>query len=375
MADGSVTTTRDARGRPIKYHARWRDEKGTHRSRTFQEGELDLAQRFVDHVRSESVTSDLNSVRDVTFGWFAENKWLPGSFTDREPPTQATWESVFRTHLMPAFSGSKLRHIRPADIEAFLRLKRSDYATATLKLMRTVLSSVLVDAWKHEYIESNPLHAVRTPRGMGGRKDNAVDPRQVLEPETVRLIADASADHARSLILTLGFTGIRISEACALTVGDYCRKSGRLTINKAMSRAPARLAATGRAREIKDTKSRASTRTIRITPDVAEVIEQQCEGRGADEWLFLSKRGCPVSPNNFTKREWKQACAAVGVKGYTVHDLRHTTASMMIKRGINTAAIAAYLGHSSPAVTLKFYAGFFASDDDDIMAALGGYLA
>ncbi|MCP4380147.1 MAG: hypothetical protein GY798_01755, partial [Hyphomicrobiales bacterium] len=35
-----------------------------------------------------------------------------------EPPTQATWESIFRNHLLPAFAGSKLRHIRPSDIES-----------------------------------------------------------------------------------------------------------------------------------------------------------------------------------------------------------------------------------------------------------------
>ena len=45
-----------------------------------------------------------------------------------------------------------------------------------------------------------------------------------------------------------------------------------------------------------------------------------------------------------------------GLDKMRFHDLRHTTASLMIEQGENIKYIQSQLGHSSPTVTLNVYA-------------------
>jgi integrase len=47
----------------------------------------------------------------------------------------------------------------------------------------------------------------------------------------------------------------------------------------------------------------------------------------------------------------------------TIHDLRHTTASLAISAGANVKAVQKMLGHASAAMTLDTYADLF---DDDL---------
>jgi integrase len=47
-----------------------------------------------------------------------------------------------------------------------------------------------------------------------------------------------------------------------------------------------------------------------------------------------------------------------------MHDTRHSYASELRSQGVNIAAVAAWLGHDSPATTLKVYAHFMPEDVD-----------
>ena len=47
----------------------------------------------------------------------------------------------------------------------------------------------------------------------------------------------------------------------------------------------------------------------------------------------------------------------------TVHDLRHTAASLMVRSGANVKAVQRQLGHASAAMTLDVYSDLF---DDDL---------
>ena len=50
----------------------------------------------------------------------------------------------------------------------------------------------------------------------------------------------------------------------------------------------------------------------------------------------------------------------------TIHDLRHTAASLMVKSGANVKAIQRQLGHTSAAMTLDVYADLFDEDLDSV---------
>lgn len=59
-----------------------------------------------------------------------------------------------------------------------------------------------------------------------------------------------------------------------------------------------------------------------------------------------------------------------GIKPGTVHDLRHTAASLAISAGANVKAVQRMLGHASAAMTLDTYADLFDDDLDYVAQAL-----
>lgn len=54
----------------------------------------------------------------------------------------------------------------------------------------------------------------------------------------------------------------------------------------------------------------------------------------------------------------------------TIHDLRHTAASLAVSAGANVKAVQRMLGHASAAMTLDTYADLFDDDLDAVAVAL-----
>ena len=65
-----------------------------------------------------------------------------------------------------------------------------------------------------------------------------------------------------------------------------------------------------------------------------------------------------------------RALATAGLPRMTVHDLRHTAASLAIASGANVKTVQRMLGHASAAMTLDVYADLFDDDVDAVSAAL-----
>ena len=59
----------------------------------------------------------------------------------------------------------------------------------------------------------------------------------------------------------------------------------------------------------------------------------------------------------------------------TIHDLRHTAASLAVAAGANVKAVQRMLGHTSAAMTLDVYADLFDDDLDAVANALDQHAA
>ena len=71
--------------------------------------------------------------------------------------------------------------------------------------------------------------------------------------------------------------------------------------------------------------------------------------------VFPSEIGTPMSGSNL-RREFNPLCDGAGVKRIRLHDLRHTAATAMVRRGYPPKLVADILGHTDPAFTLREYA-------------------
>jgi integrase len=85
--------------------------------------------------------------------------------------------------------------------------------------------------------------------------------------------------------------------------------------------------------------------------------------------VFPAPQGGYLRRSNFRRRWWVPTTRAVGVEGLRVHDLRHSAATMALAAGANTRELMERMGHTSPAVALR-YQHVMAGRDQAIAAAL-----
>ena len=58
----------------------------------------------------------------------------------------------------------------------------------------------------------------------------------------------------------------------------------------------------------------------------------------------------------------------------TLHELRHTCASIFIAAGVNAKALSTYLGHASIQITLDRYGHLMPCNEDEAVALVDAYL-
>lgn len=80
------------------------------------------------------------------------------------------------------------------------------------------------------------------------------------------------------------------------------------------------------------------------------------------EWVFCSWNGDIIHPDTLTDL-FKKFLKRHDLPDIRLHDVRHTSATMLIHAGLNVRAVAARMGHANPNVTLTVYSHALQSAD------------
>jgi integrase len=86
---------------------------------------------------------------------------------------------------------------------------------------------------------------------------------------------------------------------------------------------------------------------------------KQLLGKSASEWdrerlIFTTASGRPIEPRNIG-HSFVRIVREAGLRPIRLHDLRHTTASLLKKLGVSPRDAMVILGHSNISVTLGIY--------------------
>ena len=96
-------------------------------------------------------------------------------------------------------------------------------------------------------------------------------------------------------------------------------------------------------------------------------------GRRDDELLFGRASGSPFRPQLITRRA-DEAWGTAGLARITLHECRHTYASLMIAAGVNAKALSTYMGHSSIQITYDRYGHLMPGNEEEAAGLLDAYL-
>lgn len=167
------------------------------------------------------------------------------------------------------------------------------------------------------------------------------------------------------LILLIAKTGMRFSEAIALTPSDFDFSRQTLSINKTWN-----YKGDG---GFQPTKNKSSVRKIQIDWMIVSQFAVLVKDLPSDKPIFIRDE---VIFNSTINGILERHCIIANVPVITLHGLRHTHASLLLFAGVSIASVAKRLGHSSMNTTEKTYLHIIQElenkDVDLVMRSLSG---
>ena len=206
------------------------------------------------------------------------------------------------------------------------------------------LKAAVMDAVDEQLIERDPTRKVVIKGKPPGDKKQKYISRYELQ----RLLSNLTLGDSISwdwLILLIAKTGLRFSEALAITPKDFDFKRQLLSIDKTWDYK-------GEGGFL-PTKNRSSIRKIRLDWQTVIQFFGLIQDMNPDEPIFAGKEKKVY--NSTVNDVLRRHCIAADIPVITVHGLRHTHASLLLFDGVSTGSVAQRLGHSSMTTTQKVY--------------------
>jgi len=320
--------------------------------KTKREATLYLASLDVSKARGEFVDANTARVKISTLG----PDWLARQKGHMKPSAWIVLEGAWRVHVEPRWGTTPLSGVKYTDVQAWV--VGIDRSASVVIRAYGVLMGILDDAVRDRRLHANPARGIALPR-------KAKKKRVYLSHQQVDLLARGAGEMS-TLVQFLAYTGLRWGEATGLRVGslDTLRRRVNVTEN----------AVDVNGTIFVGTPKSHNSRSVPYPAFLSGLLAKECEGKSRDDLLFGSGESHVRRSDNRTGW-WMKAVAAAEAADptfdrVTVHDLRHTAASLAISAGANVKAVQRMLGHASAAMTLDTYADLFDDDLDAVGNAL-----
>lgn len=339
------------------WEVRYRDTQGKHRSKSFKSKRdaIDYERNVIVLIQQGKWTNPQNGKITLESIW---DDWK-SSKSGLKPKTIFDYESFWHVHINPHFGKYQINSINSRDLQDWVKNAETEgLSTYRRNKALTLLSAVLDYAVDLNLIPKNPA------RGSSGRvlrpsliTKKGSRPPTSLTPYELRLLAAECKDY-EGLILLLGTSGLRWAEAIGLQVKDLDIFAKRITVSKSLSEVSGKFYPVS-------TKTH-KTRVVPVAKEVIKFLVPWTQGKSPEELLFTNSAGNPVSSSNFKNRYYIPALKKLSFTKVTIHDLRHTAASIAVASGANAHALARMLGHASIKMTYDIYSHLFDEDLENV---------
>jgi integrase len=267
--------------------------------------------------------------------------------------TFESYRDIVTLHLVPGLGRVVLAKLSPADVQAFLNHKAaSGLSTRRVAMIHGVLRTALRTAERWGYVTRNVARLVDLPPS----RRPLITP---LTPEQGKVLIESSGDDRfLALWVTALATGLRQGELLGLLWGDIDLEDGRVTVSHTLGVVDGHLA-------LLEPKTPTSRRTVML-PEVAVTALRAHRTRQRMERLVAGSRwtdsghvftttvGTPLHASRVS-RAFHEALGRAGLPSVRFHDLRHSTATYLLSRGMNLQDVKEQLGHSTIVLTSDTY--------------------
>lgn len=304
--------------------------------------DMNSKQLFCDYYRQWIEVYKKDAIRDSTMAKYnMSHKWV-----EKLAP-ELTMENLTRTAYQQLLNDYAKEHERQTTLDFHHQLK-----------------GAILDAVDDGLIERDPTRKAI----IKGKTPRAKKIKYLNQFELHTLIAHLDIKEEVNwdwFILLVAKTGMRFSEALAVTSADFDFSRQTLSVSKTW--------------DYKwdggylPTKNKSSVRKIQIDWQVVVKFSELVKNMPQDEPIFV---GDTKIYNSTVNDVLTRHCKACGIPVISIHGLRHTHASLLLFAGVSIASVARRLGHASMTTTQKTYLHIIQElenkDVDLVMRTLSG---
>ena len=293
-----------------------------------------------------------------------------------KPNTIRSYERALRVHIEPsAIAGVRVAEVRRRDIQALAdELHAAGLSSGTVSNVLNPIQAFYRRAIDRDELTHNPSERIDLPVGDSQR------PKRIASGgEAAALLAALDASD-RPVWATAFYAGLRRGEIQALRVCDIDFEANLIAVERGWDQVEG----------VIEPKSRAGRRTVPLLAVLRGLLEEDLRrtGRSGEDLVF--GRTAHQAPFASTvdyraKRAWRAANklasetaeregAAALLNPITLHECRHTFASLLIDAGANPKAIQEFMGHSKIQTTFDVYGHLLPGSRDEVRRRMDAYL-
>ncbi|HEY4036227.1 MAG TPA: site-specific integrase [Ktedonobacteraceae bacterium] len=298
----------------------------------------------------------LKQTRDETMEEFLLN-WLHTCIQPRvRERTYQSYHDLITKHLLPTVGHVRVHKLTSGHIQKLYDLKRHEnYAPQTIRNIALLLRRALDKACQLQYLFQNVCRTVTLPHVP---KANSM--RSLTIEQAKLFLTAVKGDPLEALYVLALTTGMRQGELLALKWDDIDLTHGNIQVRHTLIRIPRQGVV------LSEPKTPSSRRCIHLTTIALEALKQfflQQEHakrepgtqRGNHQWVFCNEEGNPLDGGNLLRRSFRPLLNQANLPAIRFHDLRHSTATLLLALGTHPKIVQELLGHSQISMTLDIY--------------------
>jgi integrase len=275
-----------------------------------------------------------------------------------KPASIRAYEAGWRLRVKPVLGGIRLSELTRTDLQDFVDgLVARGLRASTVVVTVMSLSVIYKRALARDEVAVNPTVGLELPAVRGGRD-------RIATPEECVALLSALPARDRALWATAMYGGLRRGELTALRIEDLDLARGVIHVRRGWDTIEGEIT----------TKS-GRERTVPIAAALRDYLDEHLLALGWNEGLVFGLG--PRRPFNGTplmaraRRAWRVS----GQRPITLHECRHTFASLMIEAGVNPKALSTYMGHANISFTFDRYGHLMPGNEGETASILDAYLA
>lgn len=280
--------------------------------------------------------------------------------------TFESYHMIVREHIIPRLGHLPLDKLKPEHLLKYYKEKlangkldrrknptKQPLSARTVRYHHRMLHKALGDAVKWGKLKTNPTDQVDPPKPIRA-KLNVLTPEQV-----AAFLAVAVQDRLYPLYLAALSLGMRRGELFGLRWQDVDLEASTVRVVQ-------QLVKPGLKPIFGPTKSEHSRRLVKMPAELAQELRKwrirQLEERlhfGSEyvdyDLVFCQPNGRPLDHGSTDRWSFKPLLKEINLTGVRFHDLRHSSATLLLSQGVHPKIVQERLGHSSITLTMDTY--------------------